>query len=32
MLGKWILYTLIRGIVMYICFEFTVLLKAYSGV
>ncbi len=29
---KWIMYTFIRGIVMYVNFEFNVPLKAYSEV
>jgi hypothetical protein len=32
MFGNWILYTFLRGIVMYVYFEFTVSLKAYSEV
>jgi hypothetical protein len=34
MFGNWILYTFLRGIVMYVLiyFEFTVSLKAYSEV
>jgi hypothetical protein len=31
MFEKWILYTFIRGIVMYVYFEFTIPLKAYNG-
>ncbi len=32
MLEKWILHTFIRGIVMYVYFEFTIPLQVYSKV
>jgi hypothetical protein len=32
MFRNWILYTFLRGIVMYVYFEFTVSLKAYNEV
>ncbi len=32
MCEKWILYTFVRGIVMYVYFEFTVPLQSYSQV